>query len=266
MSKSLLLGFALSLLAVACDGPSPTRPATDASSTPLFNRPPADPTANIYISNDAANLFQGDGIAAFVEPPASPFAGLSRYANGECGVTSNFFTASGESGDVVLQTDGRDRTCSSAPRSTRFTFMLINADGSVTPDGTETLGTAINAHQLERAASSLGPALYIPVGGQALHGMHLADGSGQGKCAEVNGIGGVAFRPILNDNVTYVGADDLQVVRNAADTWTISSLPDETDPVTGQTIHHDKAYCRGNGKLYHMPVYLVIKSSRAVAP
>ena len=33
------------------------------------------------------------------------------------------------------------------------------------------------------------------------------------------------------------------------------------DLATGQTIHHDKAYCKGNGKLYHMPLRVTIRSS-----
>jgi len=64
----------------------------------------------------------------------------------------------------------------------------------------------------------------------------------------------------------YVGADDVSVHRDAPDTWTVTSQADEVDAVTGNTIHHDKAYCKGNQKMYHMPLHFSIKTSRALTP
>jgi hypothetical protein len=265
MSRLSLGLLAFLAVAAACDR-SPSAPIINGPSVaPLLARTPADPTPTVYVSNDASFLFRGDGIAQFIEPATSPFHGLSRYQDGECGVNSNLFAKSGESGDLTMQTAGRDHSCAAAPRNAQLTFMLINADGSLTADGAETIATAMNVHQLETAATGTNPALYVPRGTTVLRGLHLGDSDG--KCFESNGPGGLAFRPVLNDGVTYVGADDVQVSRNlVGDTWTVASQPDEIDPVTGLTIHHDKAYCRGNGKLYHVPVSFVIKASTAPNP
>ena len=45
-----------------------------------------------------------------------------------------------------------------------------------------------------------------------------------------------------------------------------TTTPDEIDAVTGHTIHHDKAYCKGNGKLYHIPLHFTIRSSVPLSP
>jgi hypothetical protein len=251
---------------VSCD--RTTAPGAITGSTkPLLSRgnQPTDPTAIFYISNDASALFQGDGIAAYIEPVTSPFTGESRYADGECGVGTRIFALAGESGDVTFGTAStQDHKCAAFPRKVRFTFSLISADGSVTSDGQETVESGGNLHLLEHAAANGNPGLYIPVGTSALRGLHLGDDTG--KCYQASSVGGLAFRPVLDDNVTFVGADDVQVFRNAPDTWTVTSIPDEVDPVTGNTIHHDKAYCRGNGKLYHMPLHFSIKSSVPLTP
>lgn len=260
----LLVPVALLSLVSACDRgtnlPTSLRPG-DAS----FGRGAvSDPTVTYYIANDASVLFKGDAIPAYVEGTTSPFAGMSRYADGECGVGSRFFALTGESGDATMNTAAAHAHCTAYPRTVRLTFELINADGTLTPEGTETVQSGMNLHQLEKAASNGDPTLYIPVGTMQLRGFHLGDDTG--KCFETNGLGGLAFRPVLNDGVTYVGADDVQVYRNSSDTWTVSSIPNEVDPVTGQTIYHDKAYCRGNGKLYHMPLHFAIKSSAPLTP
>ena len=65
---------------------------------------------------------------------------------------------------------------------------------------------------------------------------------------------------------TIAGGDHVNVHRDAADTWTISTSPDEVDAVTGRTIHHDKAFCKGNGNLYHLPLHFSIRSSVPLAP
>ena len=262
--QSALFSAVLLSLTSACDHgsnlPTSLRPG-DAS---FARGTVTDPTLTYYIANDASVLFKGDGVPAYVEGDTSPFAGTSRYADGECGVSSRLFSFTGESGDATMNTAGTHARCTAYPRTVRLTFALINSDGTLTADGTETVQSAVNLHQLEKAASSGDPALYIPIGTMQLRGFHLGDDTG--KCFESNGPGGLAFRPVLNDGVTYVGADDVQVYRNASDTWTVTSIPNEVDPVTGQTIYHDKAYCRGNGKLYHMPVHFAIKSSIPLTP
>jgi hypothetical protein len=260
----IALPIAALTLVGACDR-SATPPTGLRPDKPLFSKPPGNVAANFYVANDASTLFQGDGLSSYLEPSASPFAGMSRYADGECGVTGTIFSAPGASGDGHLQTQGaQDRRCAAFPRKVRLTFSLINADGSTTPDGSETVVAAVNLSPLEQAPYNGDPGSYIPTGTSQERVMHIGDGTGA-KCDDGTGAGGLAFRILLNTGA-FAGADDVVVYRNAPDTWTVSSRADEIDPVTGQTIHHDKAYCRGNGKLYHMPVNFVIKSSTALVP
>ena len=139
----------------------------------------------------------------------------------------------------------------------RLAFALINGDGSTSPDGAETAATFMNVLQLQQAAANGNPAEYIPVGSTQLRNMAFSDKNG--KCTDLR------FRPVLQDG-TVTGSDQVQVTRSAADTWIVQTRADETDPGTAQTIHHDKVWCKGNGKLYHMPAYLVIKSSIPLSP
>jgi hypothetical protein len=225
----------------------------------------SDASATFYLSSDASFLAQGDAKSGFVEGSTSPFAGLTRYADGECGVSALVFSSAGKSGDGHLTTVQQPaRKCAAYPRVLRLTFAAINADGSTSSEGSETVSGAINLHQLEQAPANGAPGSYIPVGASEMRVMHIGDGSG-GKCDDGSGAGGLAFAILLNTGA-FAGADSVVVFRNSADTWTVSSMPDEIDPVTGHTIHHDKAYCRGNGKLYHMPLHYVVKSSTPLSP
>ena len=228
-------------------------------------RSTSDASATFYVSSDPSFLVHGDAKAGYVEGSSSPFAGMTRYTDGECGVSAHIFTASGHSGDGHLTTNGVQqlRKCSAYPRTLSLIFAAINADGTTTSDGTETAG-AINLHPVEQTPSSGNPGSYIPIGTSQLRVMHIGDGTGA-KCDDGSTTAGLAFRVLLVTGA-FAGADDVVVYRNSADTWTVSSRPDEIDPVTGQTIHHDKAYCKGNGQLYHMPVNFVIKSSVALTP
>ena len=226
----------------------------------------SDASATFYVSSDPSFFVQGDAKTGYVEGSTSPFAGMTRYADGECGVAAAVFTASGHTGDGHLTTNSVQqlRKCPAYPRVLHLVFAAINADGTTSSDGSETVSGAINLHPLEQTATSSTPGSYIPIGTSQLRAMHIGDGTGA-KCDDGSGSGGLAFRFLLNTG-GYAGADDVVVYRNAADTWTVSSMPDEVDPVTGQTVHHDKAYCRGNGKLYHMPLHFVIKSATALTP
>lgn len=225
----------------------------------------SDASATFYVSSDPSFLVHGDAKSGYVEGSTSAYAGMTRYADGECGVAANVLTAAGHSGDGHLTTNAAQqvRKCSAFPRMLSLTFAAINADGTTTADGTEAAG-AINLHPLEQTAASGNPGSYIPIGTSERRAMHIGDGTG-GKCDDGSGTGGLAFRSFLT-NGAYAGADDVVVYRNSADTWTVTSMPDEIDPVTGQTIHHDRAYCRGNGKLYHMPLSYAIKSATALTP
>jgi hypothetical protein len=264
MRKLSMLTGALLVAVTACDRTTAPPTAIRAADAALLKTSPAtNPTAALYISNDAAFLLQGDGLAAYLEPATSAFAGESRYLDSECGVTASVFALPSGSGDMVYGTAStNDRKCAAFPRKVRLTFALINADGTTSADGSETVQSGGNLGQLEQAANNGNPGFFIPIGSSALRGLHVGDDVG--KCNISTG-GGIAFRPVLNTG-QFAGADDVTVHRDAADTWTVTSQPDEIDPTTGQTIHHDKAYCKGNGKLYHMPVHFSVKTSRALTP
>jgi hypothetical protein len=265
MRYSTWAGVAFAVAAIACDQPASSPTALRDQGASFGKGGLTNPTATLYISNDASSLFRGDGIAAYLEGETSAFAGSSRYKDGECGVMAAVNALSGGSGDMVFgSAANQDHKCAAFPRKGRMTFALINADGTVTVDRTETTGFGGNLGQLEQAVNGSNPGFYIAVGESALRGLHLSDGVGE-LCNPTTGNGGIAFRPVLNTGV-YVGADDVSVHRDAPDTWTVTSHADEVDAVTGNTIHHDKAYCKGNGKMYHLPLRFSIKTSRALTP
>jgi len=139
MRHSTWVGVALAVAAIACDQPasSPTALRDQGAS---FGKALTNPTATLYISNDASSLFRGDGIAAYLEDATSTFAGSSRYKDGECGVMVAVFAVSG-GGDMVFgSAANQDHKCAAFPRKGRMTFALIHADGTVTVDRTETTG------------------------------------------------------------------------------------------------------------------------------
>lgn len=238
--------------ALACSDSAITalRPSESSSAA----KAPADPNANYFISNDAAYLFRGDG--AYLEGATSPFAGASRYLAGECGVGSTFFAYPGESGDATMATGSTGRCI----RRIRLMYQSINADGTTTSEGTSVESSFMNVRKLEVAATSTTPAEYIPVGGDGQRTFGFDDAA---KCG--SGTGGMVFADVLRDG-TVAGGDLLNVHRDAADTWTVTTTPDEIDAVTGATIHHDKAYCKANGKLYHLPLHFSIRSSVPLSP
>jgi hypothetical protein len=186
---------------------------------------------------------RGDG--GYLEGATSPFAGTSRYLAGECGVSSTFFV--GASGDATMNTGSAGRCI----RRIRVTYARINADGSTTLEGSSSESSFMNVRQLEE---------YIPIGGDARRTYAFDDAA---KCG--SGTSGIVFAEVLRDG-TIAGGDQVNVHRDAADTWTISTLPDEIDLVTGQTIHHDKGFCKGNGQLYHIPLHFSVKSSVPLSP
>ena len=208
------------------------------------------PTTTDFISNDAAYNLRGDG--GYLDGTDS------RYLAGECGVSSAIYSLPGGSGDATI-TIGANGKCT---RRVRFAYAAINADGSTTSEGSITTSSFLNVRKLQVAASGSTPASYIPIGGDGQRTFAFDDGGA--KCG-TGGTQAIGFAPTLSDG-TLTGADLVNVHRDAADSWTVTTAPDEIDPLTGATIHHDKAYCRGNGKLYHIPLRFTIRSSRALTP
>jgi hypothetical protein len=208
-------------------------------------------TVTEFISNDPAYSLRGDG--GYLES-----TGASRYFVAECGVSSAFYSQPGGSGDVTMAT-GSHGKCT---RRVRFDYAAINADGSTMSEGTITTPSFLNVRKLQVAATSTTPGSYIPVGGDGQRTFAFDDAGT--KCGS-GGNQAINFAPTLVDG-TFIGGDFVNVHRDAADTWTVTTTPDEIDAITGQTIHHDKAYCRGNGKLYHIPLRFTIRSSRPLTP
>jgi hypothetical protein len=235
---SLLLG-ALACGESAVTGLSPSEPSLAAAKV-------TNPTGTFYLANDTTYRLRGDG--GYLEGAASPFAGASRYLNGECGVSSTFYAQSGGSGDVTMDTGANGR----CTRRIRITYEIVNANGTTTPDGSLVTSSFLNVRKLQVGGT---PSSVIPIGGDGERTFAFSDGGA--KCG-TGGTGAIVFDPVLNDG-TPSGADLVNVHRVSADTWTVTTKPDEI--VSGQTIHHDRAYCRGNGKLYHMPLHFSIKSS-----
>ena len=213
------------------------------------------PTAMFYLSNDAKYLVRGDG--GYLEGASSPFVGSSRYASGEACVSSVVYALPGGSGDATMNT-GSTGKCA---RRIRLTYATIGANGATTIDGSLTTKSFLNVRKLHATASETTAGLTIAVGAEALRTFALSD---DGARCGTGGTGAIAFDPMRNGVPT--GADMVNVRRDAADLWTVSTLPDEVDPLTGRITHHDKAYCAGNGTLYHMPLRFTIRSATPLSP
>lgn len=251
---SPLVTTSLLLVSLACSESSFTtlRPTEQ----PAAAKAPSNPTATFYIANDDVYLLRGDG--AYLEESSSPFAGESRYKSGECGVSSTFFAQPGGSGDATMNTGANGR----CTRRIRLVYESVNEDGTTTAEGSLVTSSFLNVRKLQVAATSTTAAEYIPIGGDAQRTFAVDDG---GTRCGTSGTAAIVFSPTLIDG-TVTGADLVSVHRDAADTWTVTTRPDEIDALTGQTIHHDKAYCKGNGKLYHLPLRFSVKSSAALVP
>lgn len=256
MRHRILLGITAFLATALACGREGTSPSAMAPTAPaLAGGKVSQPTATFYLSNDAAHLLRGDG--AYLEGVSSSFAGTSRYTNGECGVSSVVYALPGGSGDATMNTGSTGR-CS---RRIRLTYAQINADGSTTIDGSLTTPSFLNVRKLQVAATATTASATIPVGGDSLRTFALSD---DGARCGTAGTAAILFAPERNGVAT--GADFVNVHRDAADVWTVSTLPDEVDPLTGEIIHHDKAYCAGNGALYHLPLRFTIRSTTALSP
>ena len=253
--RFLLATTPLLAATLACGRESSSPSALAPTAPALAGGKVSRPTATFYLSNDPAYLVRGDG--AYLEGASSPFAGTSRYMNDECGVTTVVYALPGGSGDATMSTGSTGR-CS---RRVRLAYARINADGSTTAEGSLTPSSFLNVRKLHAAASETTAGLTIEVGADSLRTFALSD---DGARCGTGGTAAIAFDPLRNGVVT--GADLVNVHRDAADQWTVSTLPDEVDPLTGQITHHDKAYCAGNGALYHLPLRFTIKSATPLSP
>lgn len=191
---------------------------------------PTDPTASWYFPLADGSL----GVKSDRQfPDASGTSSV--YANGVCGVDATIFatTAASNSGDAVMQTDNptyKDHRCTLYPRK-----LIIDYGDGTAPQATTVF---INVHDIER--ENIG-ADQIPIGGSRLRGLNIGDT----RC------GGLVY----HTDPGTTGSDSVVVTRTAADTW----------QVTTQPAPNDKAYCKADGQLYHIPVSFTIVSSRPLA-
>lgn len=249
-THSPLVAAALLAALAACTAPDSSLTALHPTSPAFAGGKVSNPTATFVLANDAAFLLRGDGLSLAPD-------GGSRYANGDCGVSTVIYALSGGSGDATLNA-GAPGKCR---RMVTITYESINADGSTTSEGSLVVPSFLNVRKLQVAASGSTPAEAIPIGTTATRTFAFSD---DGARCGTGGTGAISFDPVLNDG-TVTNSDFVQVQRDAADSWTVTTLADELD-ADGHVVHHDRAYCKGNGKLYHMPLHFTIKSSVPLVP
>ena len=225
------LVFAAVLVACANDAAAPSPLASQAPSL-ARQTGPTDPTSSLYFPLDDASL----GVKSDHQFVSGTF---SVYAQGVCGVDSKIFatTEASNSGDLVMQTDNptyRDRKCSAYPRK-----LVIDYGDGTTPQASTVF---VNLRDLEREND---PADQIAIGGSRMRGLHV----NESRC------GGLVYQAQLGDGTSTNGADSVIVTRTAADTWVVTTQP----------APNDKAYCKADGQLYHIPVSFTVVSSRPLA-
>jgi len=229
------IAFALVLVA-ACS----TESGGDKLLSPLsaaFGKTPAptDPTATLWFPlADAALGLQSDHIAAYVSGDSSA------YADGVCGVDSKIFatTAASNSGDVIMQTDNSrysDRHCKDYPR--KLHLVLRDDAGNVVTQLSSTV--FMNVHDVQNTTD------IIPIGGSLARNLTISEDP---HC------NGLRWTLVMPDRTTPSGANQVIVTRTSANTWDAQTQP----------YPNDKAYCLGDGQLYHVPVQFTIVASRAL--
>ena len=190
---------------------------------------PTDPTATFYFPvADAALGLRSDHDFLAVGGDSSA------YANGVCGVDAKLFatTAASNSGDAIMQTDNpqyADRKCTKYPRK-----LTVDYGDGVVQQST----VFINVRQVQSTT------FVIPVGNSVKRGLHV----NETRC------GGLVWQAQLADGTSTNGADSVQVTRTSASTWVVQTQP----------APNDKAYCKADGRLYHVPVQFTIVSSPAL--
>jgi len=196
---------------------------------------PTDPTATFWFPvDDAALGLQSDHIATYVHGDSSA------YADGICGVHSKIFaTASASnSGDAIMGTDDPkfgDRHCRDYPR--KLHLVLRDDLGNVAVQLSSTV--FMNVHDVENTTDQ------IAIGASLARGLTLGEDP---HCD------GLRWTLVMPDQTTPSGADQVIVTRTSANTWVVQT----------QDYPNDKAYCLGDGQLYHVPVHFTIVASRAL--
>jgi hypothetical protein len=229
-----LLPFtSLILLGAACsDAPAPTGPTPGAA--PSAGKASSSTRAIFWIAN-APDTFglRGDALASYLDADGS-----SRYAHGECGVTTQIFDKAGGTGDGIMDTGSGTRTCR---RTVRLRYSRINPDGSITDEGVVTTSTFLNVRKLLSVTSTSGE---VP--------LTLAFDDNGTKCG-TSGTGAILF-------AASQGSDDVLVRRDpVTGDWYVRTQPDAVDESGNVVAHHDRARCKATGALYHMPLSLRIR-------
>jgi hypothetical protein len=204
---------------------------------PAFGKAPAptDPTTTFWFPlDDAALGVQSDHIATYVSGDSSG------YADGVCGVHSKIFAtaAASNSGDAIMGTDDPkfgDRHCRDYPR--KLHLVMRDDAGNVAVQLSTTV--FMNVHDVQNLTD------VIPIGG------NIARGFTFGEDPHCNGL---HWTLVLPDQVTPSGANQVIVTRTSANTWVVQTQP----------YPNDKAYCLGDGQLYHVPVRFTIVASQAL--
>lgn len=233
LRRLLLLGVVASTAAVVGCGNDVATLSPLTPQSPTFAKPagPTDPTSTFLFPLD-------DGALGLKSDHLYVSGTSSVYANGVCGVDSKIFatTQLSNSGDAIMQTDNpkyTDNKCASYPRK----VVIDYGDGTTAVATT----TFMNVGDIERENVT---ADQIPIGGFRLRALHV----NESRC------GGLVYQDHISDG-TLTGADSVIVTRTAADTWV----------VTTQLAPNDKAYCKADGQLYHIPVNFTVVSSRPLA-
>jgi hypothetical protein len=199
----------------------------------LFTVTLKNPTAQFWFSLDDATLgLKSDHLAAYTQ------GNFSVYGDGICGVHALMFSvASGSnSGDATMQTDNsrfQNRKCPDYPR--KLGIVLRDDGGNVVTQLSTTM--FMNVHDVENTTD------IIAVGSAVRRGMTL---SYDPHC------NGLRWTLVMPDQVTPSGADQVNVTRTSANSWVVQTQP----------YPNDKAFCLGDGHLYHVPVNFTIVTDR----
>ena len=188
----------------------------------MFAVTPADPKAQLWfpLADNGLGL-KSDHLSAYIQGDSSA------YTDGVCGVQAKIFatTAASNSGDATMNTHNPrfgDPHCRDYPRTMTIDF----GDGSAPEVST----VFINVHDIQRDND---PNDQIPLGATQLRPMGISET----RC------GNLLWKLVTGDG-TPTGADKVQVTRIAEGEWLVTTQP----------YPDDKAYCQGDGQLYHVPV------------